>query len=59
MVILIADNKMKREIKDSTSEDIFRKLYNLTHLARLVDEERFPHNREIYRDNALITIIMG
>ena len=53
---------MKREIKDSTSEeksDIFRKLYNLTHLAMLVDEERFPHNREIYRDNALITIIMG
>ena len=55
-VILIADNSMKREIKDSTSEeksDIFRKIYSLTHLAMLVDEERFPHNREIYPYSAL------
>lgn len=55
-VILIADNKMKREIKDNTSEeksDIFRKLYNLTHIAKLVDEERFPHSREIYPYSAL------
>jgi hypothetical protein len=55
-IILVADSKMKRDIQDNTSEEKYEKiktLYDLTHTLKIIDEKRFPHNREIYPYSAL------
>lgn len=55
-VILIIDNNIKRNIRSDTSGekyDILRTLYNLTHPIQIIEEKRFPYDRNKYPYSAL------
>jgi len=55
-LILIVDNKMKRNIMSDGSDEKptnIRTLYDLTHTIKLIEEKRFPYDRNKYPYSAL------